>query len=116
MASGMEGNDVLAELKEQTRWLRFLGLRELRPALLSALGSEAERRAYELTDGTRSTRAVADAAGVSQKTISNWWQRWASAGIVTTDANGRATQLAPLRSAGIEMGSKLEREVSESDG
>ena len=33
-------------------------------------------RAYELSDGVRSTRDIASAVGVDQKTISDWWRSW----------------------------------------
>jgi hypothetical protein len=102
MESQSTDNPVLRELREQTKWLRFLGLREL-PAILSAqLKDDTQRQAYELSDGTRSTRMIADAVDVSAKTISNWWQRWVSAGIATADETGRATRLVSLKSVGIE--------------
>ena len=94
---------VLDELKEQTKWLRFLGLRELPSVLSSQLKDDVQKRAYELSDGTRSTRAIAELVGVSSKSISNWWQRWTSVGITVTDASGRATRLASLRSMGIDV-------------
>jgi DNA-binding transcriptional MocR family regulator len=115
VASIVEKNEVLAELKEQTKWLRFLGLRALGPALETVLKSPAERRAYDFSDGSRSTRAVADQVGVSQRTVSNWWQRWASAGIVETDSTGRAKHLATLLSAGLEVPG-VGREASANDG
>lgn len=114
MAPPVEKDELLIELKEQTKWLRFLGLRALGPALESVLKTSAERRAYDLSDGMKSTRAVADEVGVSQRTISNWWQRWASAGIVETDSAGRARHLATLASSGIEVPSA--REASNVDG
>ncbi len=93
---------VLRELREQTKWLRFLGLRELPTVLSAQLKDDAQRRAYELSDGTMSTRAIAEAVGVSSKSISNWWQRWVSTGIATADESGRAARLASLRSVGLE--------------
>jgi DNA-binding transcriptional MocR family regulator len=116
MARNLESDEVLVELREQTRWLRFLGLQALAPALESTLKSDSERSAYDVSDGTRSTRAVADMVGVSQKTISNWWQKWASAGIATTDPTGRAAHMASLRSAGIEIPAKTSKEASTNDG
>jgi hypothetical protein len=98
------GDDpVLLELREQTKWLRFLALRSLPDVLDATLKESVQRTAYELSDGTRSTRAIGELAGVSPKTISNWWQRWASVGIATTDASGRGTRIASLRSLGIDV-------------
>jgi len=93
---------VLAELREQTRWLRFLGLQALSPVLMSALRDERERQAYELSDGSRGTREIGDAVRVSPMTISNWWKRWAAIGIVQQDARGRAARIVSISALGLD--------------
>jgi hypothetical protein len=94
---------ILRELREQTKWLRFLGIRELPRVIDAQLKDDSQRKAYELSDGSRSTRAIGEMVGVSSKSISNWWQRWTSAGIATSDDSGRATRIASLRSIGIDV-------------
>jgi DNA-binding transcriptional ArsR family regulator len=94
---------LLAELREQTKWLRFLALRELRTTLEAELVSGSERRAYEATDGERTSREVASAAGVSQATVSRWWSRWQNRGIVETDPRGRSRRLASLTAIGLDL-------------
>lgn len=97
-----EGTEVLAELKEQTKWLRFLGLRALGPVLEQQLKSDRERLAYELSDGRAST-AIAPAVGVSSRMITNYWTKWIAAGIAEETKNGRATRLASLSQLGIAV-------------
>lgn len=94
--------DLLAELKEQTRWLRFLGLQQIRPLVAQLLRDERERRAYDLSDGSRTTREVAASAGVSNATISRWWTRWVALGLATTDDRGRARHMVSLADIGVE--------------
>ena len=91
-----ESSDELNELREQTKWLRFLGLQALRPLLRDVLKDKRELQAYELTDGSRSTRDIGGRVGVDPKTISNRWQKWTALGIAISDAKGRATHLDQL--------------------
>lgn len=100
MFSGQEA--VLVELREQTKWLRFLALQQLRPALSEVLAGKAERIAYDMSDGTRTQRDVASDANVSQATISRWWNRWAARGLGTVDDRGRFKHLTELASVGID--------------
>ncbi len=50
------------------------------PILVSSLHkyfkNSGQVRAYELSDGIRSTRQIAKMVGVDQKTISTWWRNW----------------------------------------
>src|SRR5438094_248271 len=95
-----EPDPYLEELKEQTRWLRFLGLRALAPLAQAQLKTENERIVYEHTDGVRSSRDVGAATGVPSRTVAMWWKRWTTAGIATADASGRARRLASLAQLG----------------
>ena len=100
MFSGQDS--VLAELREQTKWLRFLALQELRPALGELLPSRAERVAYDASNGMLTSREVAFEASVSQPTISRWWNKWAARGVGTVDDRGRFRHLTELSAVGIE--------------
>lgn len=103
-STGSEGltADVLAELREQTKWLRFMGLRALGPVLESALRNDRERLAYELSDG-RSSTAIGAAVGVTGRSITNWWQRWAATGIAVERPGGRVLRIASLTQLGIPV-------------
>jgi hypothetical protein len=96
-------DDVLTELREQTRWLRFLGLQQIRPLLVQLLRDEKERRAYDLTDGARTTRDIGDVVGVSGPTISRWWSRWTALGIATADERGTTRHMIRLDDLGLDF-------------
>ena len=100
MFSGQES--VISELREQTKWLRFLALQQLRPALNELLPSKTERLAYDASNGMRTSRDVAAHANVSQATISRWWNKWAARGLGSVDDRGRFQHLSELASVGIE--------------
>jgi hypothetical protein len=102
----MAGEDaVLGELREQTRWLRLLGLQALRPLLASALTNDKQRAAYEYSDGKRGTREVAKAAGVGAGTVSRWWSDWLAIGICSEvpGSSGRAQHLVALSALGLPL-------------
>jgi hypothetical protein len=48
----------------------------LLPALRAIFKDARQLRAYQLSDGRRSTRAIGKSVGVDQKTISRWWRTW----------------------------------------
>lgn len=100
--SELQGGDVLTELREQTKWLRFLGLRALGPVLEQQLKSDKERLAYELSDG-RSSEAVGAIVGVTGRSILNWWARWSAAGIAVDGGRNRVQRLASLSQLGIPV-------------
>jgi hypothetical protein len=94
--------EILAELREQTRWLRFRALRALGPILETALRNDRERLAYELSDG-RPSKAIGDAVGVRGQSILKWWARWLAAGIAVEQKGGRVVRLASLTQLGIPV-------------
>ncbi len=100
-----ENEDILQELREQTKWLRLLGFQALKPALLAVLQSDKQRAVYEHSDGKRTVRDVAALAGVGAATVSRLWNEWLSAGLCTESPQrpGRAQHLAPLSRLGIEV-------------
>ena len=102
----MTSDDLaLAELREQTKWLRLLGLQALRPLLQATLKNEKHRLAYEFTDGNNTVREVAKTAGLGTGTVSVLWQEWLALGICTEvqGKSGRAQHLAPLSRLGIDV-------------
>lgn len=101
----MTGQDVLAELRRQTQWLRLLGLQQLRPLLDRTLESDSHRLVYELSDGERTVREIATAAKVGAATMSRLWNRWASIGIVVENERhaGRMAHLISLTDLGMPV-------------
>jgi hypothetical protein len=98
-------DQVVTELRNQTAWLRLLGLQTLRPLLESTLVGHKQKLVYELSNGSRSQRDVARKAGVGAATVFRWWQDWLALGICVeaADKPGRACHLASLSRLGIEL-------------
>ena len=99
-------DDAVVELlREQTKWLRLLGLQALRPLLVEILSSDKHKLAYELSDGSRTVREVGKLAGLSPGTVSVLWREWMAAGICTEAPQraGRAQHVTPLSRLGIAI-------------
>ena len=95
----------LVELaEEQLRWQRAAVLPAVRETVIQALGTEQQRRAYELCDGTRSSNDVADEVKTSKQNFSGWTRRWRDLGIAYEVPPGRKIKhLASLKSLGIPL-------------
>ena len=75
-------DDIVQELREQTKWLRLLAYTALKPMLQDALKNDKQKLVYEYSDGNKGVREVAKLAGVGAGTVGNWWALglpWASA-------------------------------------
>ncbi len=55
---------------------------EIGKALTDIFSIPRDRRIYELSDGTRSTRDIGKIISIDQKVISRLWKAWADMGIV----------------------------------
>jgi hypothetical protein len=78
--------------------------------LENALQSDTERKAYDLTDGEKTQSQIAQAVGVTQATVSNWWKRWIQFGILANSNTGRPRKLFDLSSAKIYSRQNLNNE------
>lgn len=98
-------DDILQELREQTKWLRLLGYTALKPMLQDALKNDKHKLVYEFSNGARTSREVAALAGVGPGTVSKLWTDWLAMGICTESPQqaGRKQHLAPLSQLGIEL-------------
>jgi hypothetical protein len=67
----------LAEANQRVEDLLTLMAQPMLMTALSAIFKDAKQlRAYQLSDGRRSTRNIGKSVGVDQKTISRWWRTW----------------------------------------
>jgi hypothetical protein len=96
---------MLAELREQTKWLRLLGFQALRPILEVTLRTDKQKLVYEYSDGLRASREVARLAGVGAGSVVRMWSDWLAAGICVEAVNttGRAQHLVSLSALGIPL-------------
>lgn len=80
-------DDILKELKEQTKWLRFLALPSMKKTVEDNIKTKEKKRIYDLSDGTNSTNDIAkklltEGLKVSHMTVYNYWKRWFVLGLV----------------------------------
>lgn len=71
---------IIGLLEEILKWTRFEGNQRVKEILLDELDTDAKKIAYELSDG-RSSPEIAKVAGVTGKTIGDWWKKWAKRGL-----------------------------------
>lgn len=71
-------------LKEILKWIKFAGAKEVKSVLLATLDSEQKRLIYHLSDGDKGSLEIAEAAGISDRTVRRFWASWARNGIVET--------------------------------
>ncbi|MGA7195127.1 MAG: hypothetical protein WBW94_16010 [Anaerolineales bacterium] len=62
--------------------LEFSNHEALENALSGIFANPRDRKIYELSDGSRSTREIGNIIGLDQKGISNLWKKWAKMDIV----------------------------------
>jgi hypothetical protein len=72
-------NDTLSRIADL---FEFSLDEEIENALADIFSNPRDRKIYELSDGTRSTRDIGKIINLDQKGISNLWKAWAEIGIV----------------------------------
>jgi hypothetical protein len=106
MTSSFPASDIatlIAEQRVTNELLRALARPQMRQDVLAVVGTKAERRGFEATDGTRSVRAVATEAGVSSAAVGKWWKKWRVAGVASEDERGRVRHVMSLSALGIDI-------------
>ena len=95
---------VIELLEEILKWTRFQGIQNVKDVLLDALKTNKEKVAYQFSDG-RSSAEVSRIAGVTAMTITNYWRRWFTLGIVQPSPKykGRFERAFSLEDLGIEI-------------
>src|SRR5574341_3010 len=85
---------LLAELKtlnptqrQIADYLRILTQSEIENRLKPLFSTAGEIHAYELSDGSRSTRDIAELVNSNKDTISSLWKKWAEMGIAESTGN-----------------------------
>jgi predicted Rossmann fold nucleotide-binding protein DprA/Smf involved in DNA uptake len=91
---------ILAELRTQTQWLRVLALPTLRATVDSALNTTRKRSVFELTTGDLPIKEISASTGASVGSISAYWAEWERLGIVAQTGR-RYVKIASLASLGL---------------
>lgn len=85
----MNEDGILKELKEQTKWLRFLALPNLKKTIEETLKTNEQNRIYELSNGKNSSNDISkelstEGIKVTGMTVRNYWKRWFDLGLVVS--------------------------------
>ena len=103
-------DEILKELREQTKWLRSLALPNLKKNIEDKLTTNEQRRIYDLSNGENSTNDIAkklraEGIKVSHMTVYNYWKRWFALGIVfpSEKYSGRFEKVVDLKELNIEV-------------
>ncbi len=97
---------IAKSLKELVVWTKFAGMQQLRVILTQAIKTDSESLVFELSDGSRGTREVAELAGLgSNSTVASYWKRWSKQGIVvpTPGFEGRFQRICSLEEVGLAV-------------
>jgi transposase len=88
---------VLEELRTQTQLLRLLVVEAMTTRARQVIAKSTHVRVYALTDGARTARDIAAAAGVGLGTVSRLWTSWAREGLIapSTTTEGRWAAVVP---------------------
>lgn len=107
---------IISLLEELLKWTKLQGLEKAQNALTTLLKTDAEKLAYEQSDG-KTSREVSAIVGVSHGTIANYWKKWARYGIVTEiNSKGGGTRykrIFSLQEFGIDVPKTKEQSKKE---
>jgi len=98
--------NIESKLEELLKWTRIATKQQIRPFISKNLETDMETAIYELSDGSRSTRDIAQILGkVSHVTVSRYWKKWANLSIVEPSPtyHGRYKKICSLEEVGISV-------------
>lgn len=100
-------NDKIVELlSEIIKWLRFMGLGQVKAVLPTALDSERKALAYHLSDGKNTSITISKLTGINQPKVTELWREWASLGLgesVSASGGSRFKKSFDLKMFGINV-------------
>jgi len=107
---GLSGVESLSEkLDELIFWTKFSALPTFRGLLMDTLREDVDKLVYELSDGERSTRDIAQIISrggrrITHVTVANMWKKWSILNLViSAQRKGRYKRAVSLESLGIEI-------------
>lgn len=79
---------LVAIAEEQLRWTRVSAIPNLKQTIEKTLTTTKHRQTYELCNGTRTLRDIANGGNVSLGTASGWTTSWRNAGLLYDTPKG----------------------------
>jgi hypothetical protein len=107
-----DSNDVLSlseKMDELIFWTKFSAMTTFIPILKNALRDDTDKLVYELSDGKRSTRDIAQIVcstgrKTTHVTVGNMWERWTLLNLVIpANRKGRVKRVLSLESIGMSV-------------
>ena len=106
----MSDEKTLSEkLDELIFWTRLSALPAFRALVVDSLREDVDKFVYELSDGERSTREIAQIVSrrgrrITHATVANMWRKWSLMNLVMpAGRRGRYKRVVSLESLGIEV-------------
>ena len=94
------------KLDEICKWVKISSKWQIKPFLSQNIVKDLEATIYELSDGSRSTRDIAQIVNkISHVTVSRYWKKWANLGIVipSDSYQGRFQKIFSLEEVGLSL-------------
>lgn len=90
-------------LLELLRWFKLVHRPTVLNMLNDTLTNDKDRRIYHLSDGTMSSREIAQQTGVTHTTVVRLWKTWAQKGLMEPcpSVRGRYRHVVPLSEVGL---------------
>jgi len=104
-----ERETLLEKLDELIFWTKLSVMPTIRKTVVDYLRSDIDKLVYELSDGERSTREIAQIISrggreISHVTVARMWSKWSILNLVMpAQRKGRYKRLISLESLGIEV-------------
>jgi len=92
-------------LREILKWTKFTGMAQVKGVLETVLNTPKKKLAYQLSDGTRGTREVAQQSSVGGN-VSDLWKEWKRKGLgdtISVQRGERFKRSFDLEDFGIEF-------------
>lgn len=109
MISLSDNEEVLRKFDELIFWTKFSAMSTFIPVLRNALRDDIDKLVYELSDGERTTRDIAEIVTKSGRklghvTVTNMWEKWQQQNLVIpAGRKGRFKRVVSLESIGIKI-------------
>lgn len=99
-----ENQRIIELLEELVKWKRFEGAQLAKKTLRELFAKDAEKIVYQHSDG-KTSREIAEIAGVSDFSVRNYWKKWNIEGLVvpSNKFKGRYERVFSLEDFGIDV-------------
>lgn len=104
-----EFEELSNKVDELIFWAKYSAWKSFKMDLKVALRDDVDKLVYELSDGKRSTREIADEISkigrkITHTTVANMWQKWAlSSLVIPAGRTGRYRKVTSLKAAEIQF-------------